>query len=585
MTLRLMRQRLLVCVLVAATSCGDNPSQPDASVHIDAARVDAPDAVSADAAPDASLTPSDLIAAARAVGTGTGLALSISGATVTFLKPQLGSMTNDPAGFTIQASQAGPGLFVAVDPATLTPVPAVGDVVSFTITTMGTVGQQPRVQAITGFARTATGTDVTALAKSVSAATDLVSAEDMYDSELVTVTGTVFENLAASGTGFLKAGLTTAGIAADPNLQLRAPATLVTSLDIAQNCMVTLHNVPVSRFNAATQFNVYGASDISLMGCPAPTVVNAISLSPTSVRVTFTRNVLAGTVMANGSQFTFDNGLVATAATVAGQTVTLTTGAQLAGTTYTVTVAATVTDLQGSAVATPTTAMFSGFVTPAVVRINEVNANIAGGCDLIELRVIAGGTIGGFKLLERTGGNGELSLTFPSVTVAKNDFIVVHMNSASATCNPGAATQETTGPAQQPAATFGGNFDTAYDFWSTDTGLTSTDNVFTLLDATPAIVDALFASDDPAGPTAAANTETQAALVGAANQWSPALATYLDTVFRTNAVDDLNATGTTSAGTSIQRLDDTDDNDKADWTTGAGAASTWGALNPGQTAL
>ena len=57
---------------------------------------------------------------------------------------------------------------------------------------------------------------------------------------------------------------------------------------------------------------------------------------------------------------------------------------------------------------------------------------------------------------------------------------------------------------------------------------------------------------------------------------------YVDTVFRTNAVDDLNLTGTTASGTSIQRVDDTDDDDKADWTTGAGAASSWGAANAGQ---
>jgi len=60
------------------------------------------------------------------------------------------------------------------------------------------------------------------------------------------------------------------------------------------------------------------------------------------------------------------------------------------------------------------------------------------------------------------------------------------------------------------------------------------------------------------------------------------MTSYIDAVFRANAVDDLDATGTTAAGTSIQRVDDTDHNNKADWTTGAGAPSTWGALNPNQ---
>ena len=326
-----------------------------------------------------------------------------------------------------------------------------------------------------------------------------------------------------------------------------------------------------------------------MTGCPAPVVTSVVALSATSVRVTFSRNILAASVLTDGSQFTFDNGLTASAAAVSGRTVTLTTTAQAIGTSYTVTVAndavTGVKDLQGTPVGTPNTGTFAGFVTPAVVRINEVNANIGGGCDLIELRVVAGGSMTGFKIQERIGGTGELAFTFPTFVVQTNDFIVVHLNSASATCNPNGATQETTTKTDQPAATFAGNFDTAYDFWNADTGLTATDNVFTLFDAAATIVDAVFVSDDPAGLTAAAATETAAAAVGAASQWDPALATYIDTVFRMNAVDDLNATGTTAAGSSIQRLDNTDDNNKADWTTGAGAASTWGALNPGQTAF
>jgi len=42
----------------------------------------------------------------------------------------------------VQSVMNGPALFVSVDPATLSPMPAIGDVVDFTITTMGTVGMQ-----------------------------------------------------------------------------------------------------------------------------------------------------------------------------------------------------------------------------------------------------------------------------------------------------------------------------------------------------------------------------------------------------------------------------------------------------------
>jgi hypothetical protein len=330
---------------------------------------------------------------------------------------------------------------------------------------------------------------------------------------------------------------------------------------------------------------VFAEGEVTLTGCTAPVVTNAVSLSATSVRITFSRRIRAASVAANGSQFTFDNGLTASAVTVSGRTVTVTTSAQTLGTTYTVTVANTVTDLQSTGVAPPNTATFAGSVPPAVVRINELNANISGSCDLIELRVASGGVMTGYRIQERTGGSGELSMTFPTFTVQTNDFIVVHLNSGSLTCNLSGATQETTAPNQQPALTFLGNFDSAYDFWNNDNGLTATDNVITLFDATGAILDAVFVSDDPAGATTAAATEAAAAVVGAAGQWDPALPEYLDTVFRTNAVDDLNATGTGSLGNSIQRLDNTDDNNKADWTTGGGAAQTWGALNAGQTAF
>lgn len=567
---------LLLASLVLAVACGD-----DNKVTTPDARVDAP--VSIDAALDAPIDApaADGIAAARAAADGTGLTLEITNVTVTYVKPALGTLTNDPAGFTIQAAPTGPALFVSVDPATLTPVLAAGDVVSFTITTMGTVGMQRRAQAIENLTRSATGTSLAPFAQNVSAATDLVSNQDAYDSELVTVTGTLFQDPIASGSGFLRSGITTAGIAADTNLQLRAPTTLVDAQDIANGCVVTATNVPVSRFNAQTQINVYSTADFT-MTCPAPTVASAIALSATSVRITFSRNVLASSVMADGSQFTFDNGLTASAATVSGRTVTVTTSAQTIGTTYTATVATSVTDLQGTALTAPLTAMFAGFITPAVVRINELNANITGGCDLIELRVISGGSMTGFKLQERTGGSGEMVFTFPAFTVATNDLIVVHVNSASATCNPGTATDETTSIIDQPALTYARNYDTAYDFYSADPGLVATNNVFTLFDTLGTIVDAVFVTD-VSTLTAAGATLTAANAVGAATQWT-AGPTYDSPQFLAVAVDDLNMTGTTPAGASIQRIDDTDDNDKADWTTGAGAIATFGLINVGQLA-
>ena len=561
---------------------------PDAT-DVDAAMIDAGtiDATSIDAvATDANTAPmtSAEITAARGTADGTGLSLPITLATVTYVKPAIGSPTNDPIGFNIQAEQAGPALYVAVDPAMLSPVPAVGDVVSFTITELATLNGLKMARAITGFSRSATGVDVNPLVQDLTAAADVVTALGNYESELFDLSGSVSGAFLASGTGFERAPIATTGIASDANFMIRIPAALRSSIDLVAGCNFTLNNVPVFRFNAMAQMPAYVASDITLSGCPAPTVASAAAAWATQLVVTFSRNVAPGSVMANGSQFTFDNGLTASAATVSGRTVTLTTSAQTGGTAYTVTVANTVTDQQGTALGTPNTATFTGFQVLAVVRINEVNANITNGttaCDLIELRVVSGGSMTGYRLQERDTAT---LVTFPTFTVATNDLIVVHMANG-AVCNPGTAANETTAPNQQPQAMFSTNFDGAYDFYSSDTGLTFTDNVFTLYNNLGTIIDAVFLSDDPAGISTATATETQAAAVGAANQWSPMLATYLDTVFRTNAADDLNATGATAAGSSIQRIDNTDDNDKADWSTGAGPASTWGALNAGQTAF
>ncbi|MEZ4398522.1 MAG: Ig-like domain-containing protein [Kofleriaceae bacterium] len=596
-------------LLVAA--CGDDGGTPAVDARpidgaIDGATIDAPmidadiDAPMVDAGVDAPMIDAAVdappmidantgltsmqIMTVRATADGTGLDLPIAGAIVTYLKPQIGSTTNDPAGFFIQAEQPGPALFVAVDPATLTPAAAVGDVVSFSVNGITTLGGLRAVNAITGFARTASGVAIDPLAQNLTAATDVVTALDSYESEIVDLTANVGGAFAFAGTGFEAANINSTGITGDNNFKLRIPATIRDALDLVTGCDVTVNNVPVWRFNTQAQINPSTAAGVTLANCPAPNVVSAVALSSTSVQLTFSRRVLASSVVAAGTQFTFDNGLTATAASVTDRTVTLTTSAQTGGTTYTVTVANTVTDLQGTALGTPNTSTFTGFQMPAQVRINEVNANIAGGCDLIELRVVAGGVMTGFVLQERDTAT---LLTFPSFTVATNDLIVVHMNGGNATCNPGASGNETTAANQNPQATFAANYDTAFDFYSTDTGLTNTDNVFTLYDNTGAIIDAILVANLATG-TAAAGSETQAAAVAAAMQWQNVgggtpPGGYIDDAFRMNAVLDLDATGAAAAGTSIQRLDNTDDNDLADWSTGAGPASTFGLINVGQT--
>ena len=334
------------------------------------------------------LTPSEQIEMLRAMADGTGLTFELSGVLVTYLKPAIGT---EPAGFFVQAEMTGPAIFVAVDPASTTPTVDVGDELAFTVTDLDTDAMLRRVTAITGLSELSTGNDVTALRQDVSAATDLVSALDDYESERMTAAFTVVAAFAGAGTEFEAAAIDTAGITGDTNLRFRLPAALRASRNIEEGCTVSVDGV-MWRFNAAAQISVFEDAFITGVTCPAPTVTSAVAASATEVVVTFDRAIDPASVMADGSQFTITDGttpLAVTAAAASGSNVTLTTAAQTSGTTYTVTVASTVTDLLGTGVdATMNTAMFTGFMAPAPgLVINEIDYDQPGtdGAEFIEL--------------------------------------------------------------------------------------------------------------------------------------------------------------------------------------------------------
>jgi hypothetical protein len=328
----------------------------------------------------------------------------------------------------------------------------------------------------------------------------------------------------------------------------------------------------------------YGDGDLGTPGAAneecviaVPTVVSAVATSLTEVIVTFDRDILDASITNVMAQFTFDNGLTASAASVSGPDVTLTTSMQTGGVQYIVTVADTVTDLAGLGVdPANNTATFSGYQTPAVVRINEIAASESSGCDLIELRVISAGTLEGFEILER---NVSL-LTFGALTVAVDDLVIVHLDGTdTANCNVNDSANETNAVDEQPVGSFPNNFDTAYDWYSTDTGIVDTTNVITVLDPVGTIVDGVLYADAATG-TAAAGSETQAAILAGEGEWQMVgggvpMNGFVDDDFRMHAVLD------SDAADSMQRIDNTDDNDKADWTA-ANVTATFGALNAGQ---
>jgi len=516
-----------------------------------------------------------------------GTAGFIRGAAVTYIKTKIG---NDPQGFFLQATKTGPAIFVEADLAKLTPKLKVGDIITLKATTVNKALQgRAHITAFSDLKVHGNGFQVSTLAQDVSAAKDLVSALGDYESELIQLEGTVKGTYRNAGTGFISVGIETAGVKGSTALQLRVPGpngntpSLAAQLGLADGCTFTLSPTPMWRFSNNAQPSANEAKELKIKSCPSPKLVGAKALSATSVELTFTRPIDKQSVQPKGNDITFDQGLTSTAATVNLDKIIVTTSQQSPGKAYKVTIAKTVKDSLGKVLdPTTLTATFTGYSNPAKVVINEINANITSGCDLIELRVISDGSLDGFYLQERT----SKLITFSKLSVKKNDIIVVHMGANSSTCNPAKAANETKSANEQPVSKVKTNYDTAYDWYSTDSGITSTDNVIALYDTTGKLVDAVFVTSKTSG-TAASSTESEANKAGKAGQWKPVSGSapakgYIDDDFHKHAVQGLKKTGTKAADDSIQRKSDTDTNTLNDWGV---AKATWGTLNVGQKKL
>ncbi len=514
--------------------------------------------------------PSQQIADVLATADGGGLTLPIQGALVTYTKPVLGL---DPAGFFLQADQAGPAIFVAVDPATLSPVPVVGDEVDLTVTDVVTNTGLKQITGITGFSVVSSGNSITPLVADVNNAADLVSNLDAYTSRVITLDADIDLDFTTAGNPQVAAKITTMGVD-DPDLRIRMPEAVRATYDLQPGCAVTLDYGVMWRFNAVAQPSALQASDLTIVLCPAPTVVSAIALSSTSVLVTFDRTLDAATVQAG--DFTFNNGLTAQGVMVNGNEVTVTTSAQ-AGGTYTVT-AANLDDVLGSPVGSPNSAMFSGFVTGATMLINEVNANISGSTDLVELLVTGAGTTNGITLGQESNTVTTLA-TFPDVNVAVGDLIVVHLNPAAATgAAPGS---ETTSKNQHANASFSANYDNAWDFHGTGTtGLVFSNRILRIDGPGSVIIDAIPVV--LTGQSPMAFPADLQALQGL-GLWLPAncggmLCDYASTPTAIDISVNYFGSGNSATGNSIQRKPGFDTMQASDWN--AAAAHSWGQPNP-----
>lgn len=515
-----------------------------------------------------STSASDQIATVLGTADGTGLTLPISGAIVTYVKPAIGM---DPGGFFLQADQAGPAVFVVNDPLSVD----VGDEVELTVTEVATSAGLKHVAAFTGLTELSAGNAVGPLVSDINAATDLVTGLDGYAARVVSFDAQIDAAFTAAGSPQIAAEISTAGLD-DPNLRLRLPESVRAAFDLQPGCLITVDYGVMWRFNAVAQPSVVNAADITDAICADPTVLGAIATANTSVTVTFDRDIDAASV--NATDFTFDQGLMATAAVTSGKTVTVTTTGQAAGLTYTVTVAG-LTDVLGAPVGTPDTAQFSSFTAAATMIINEINPNIPSGRDLVELLVTGAGSTNGV-VLAQVGTVNETLATLPDVNVAAGDLIVVHLNPAGATgAAPGSETMSKT---EHAAASFSANYDNAWDFHGGATGLTFSNRIIGLVGPGSVPLDAVpFVLSSSVSPPAAFPATLQA-LQGAGG-WLPAdcggaLCTYVSTPTAVAVSVDYLGAGNSAGGNSIQRRLGFDTMTATDWYTAQ--AQTFGSPNP-----
>lgn len=510
------------------------------------------------------------LAALRAAPDG-AVSIGVTAATVTYIKPVVGT---DPAGFFVQGGPGGPALFVRIDPATLTPAPAAGDRVAFTAATMATAQGRRELTALTGWTREATSQPLAPLVQVATQASDLVANLGSYESELVTITGTLATPLVSAGTGFQSARLDTPGISGNANLVLRAPITLVDAADLVATCALTASRIPMWRFNAQAQVSPFVTADLSGFDCPAPRVLAAFPLSSSVLRVSFDRRIDPATVTPGA--FAISGGLSVTAASVSGRNVDLVTSTQTAAASYSVTVGNSVRDLAGKPVAIGfETASFAGYVGAATLRIEELNANINGNRDLLEIRALTAGSVAGVQVVQDPGasGTGTVLADLPGIIVAAGERIVVHFA-------PVGETDETT---SQTQCTDIACYATAWDVRGAAAGILFSNRVVALrAPASGALIDVVAAGRSDLGtPTAAFPVNLQ--FVQAAGQWLPAdcnggACTYTSTPTALAVAADWTTLGTTPTALSLQRSGAaSDSNLRSDWLL---APASFGLANP-----
>ena len=496
--------------------------------------------------------------------------IDIAGAWVTVVVPD--SVGLGPA-FLVQAEQDGPALLVQMDPTGLV---AIGDRITLTVTEVDSSAAKVNVaSAFEGLAVLASDEELAGLTQDLSDTASIVSGASAFEGELMQVSGTLQANLSNQSDGHAAGRFETSafngGGEVQAELRLRAPQDVAASLPgLTAGCAFTATHGFLWRKGAHVYASVYDAGAVAIGDCPAPELLSAEATSPTTVVAWFNRPLDAATALQ--SAFAITPGLTVEAVALDGAKLTLTTSAQAVDTLLTLTVAESVTDAAGTPMVSDALSVsFASYAPTAELLVTELNAKLSGGCGLVELTAIAGGTTKGVSIHAHANIGGAL----PPFYLAAGELIVLHFGDGD--CNPTGAVDETSSPADQPSAEHPENFDTAYDLYDTNS-LPSGDLVFYLKDADKAILDGVVTSDG--------NDDTWGGLeddldkMVDADEWlapdgtSLQGTTYTDEGYTAHAV--ATAGGSTVDGTSLQRFAGLDTNSSYDWTSAPG---TFGATN------
>jgi hypothetical protein len=204
----------------------------------------------------------------------------------------------------------------------------------------------------------------------------------------------------------------------------------------------------------------------------------------------------------------------------------------------------------------------------AILQVNEINPNITGSLDLIELRVLSGGSTLGITV-EQDITTKVVLATLPAITVATGDSIVVHDNPA-----VGVTNETTTKASCVDASCYAG----AWDVRGGVTALTYSGRLVVVRAPNTTMMDGVAFYRKGSASPAAFHTEVTA--LQTANEWLPANCGGVacsTNVLAEGISADWAGCAATAGGVSVARKANADTHSAADWLVGP---SSFGATNP-----